>query len=107
MNEETDVTQSTGNVFEDIGLPDAEEAHAKAEIAVRICEIIAERKLSQTKAAKVLGVDQPKVSALMRGRLEGFSSDRLFRFLNALGSDVEIVIKPRGGGRGRTRVVAI
>ena len=81
---------------------------AKAEIASRICAIIAESKLSQTRAAAILGIDQPKVSSLMRGRLEGFSSDRLFRFLNALDRDVEIVIKPkkRGAERGRIRVVA-
>jgi predicted XRE-type DNA-binding protein len=89
------VTQSSGNVFADLGLPDAEEAHAKALIASRICEIIAERKLTQTEAAAMLGVDQPKVSSLMRGKLSGFSSDRLFRFLNVLDRDVEIVIKPK------------
>jgi predicted XRE-type DNA-binding protein len=89
------VTASSGNVFADLGLPDAEEALAKAEIAARICDIIAERKLSQVRAAALLGIDQPKVSALMRGRLEGFSSDRLFRFLTALDRDVEIVIRPK------------
>jgi len=95
-------------VFADLGLIDAEEALAKAEIASRICAIIAESKLSQTRAAAILGIDQPKVSSLMRGRLEGFSSDRLFRFLNALDRDVEIVIKPkkRGAEHGRIRVVA-
>ena len=61
----------------------------------RICDIIAERKLTQTKAARLLGIDQPKVSALIRGKLDGFSLDRLFRFLNALGRDVEIVVRAR------------
>jgi predicted XRE-type DNA-binding protein len=89
------VTSSSGNVFADLGLADAEETLAKAEIASRICDIIEERKLNQRMAAEVLGIDQPKVSALMRGRLDGFSSDRLFRFLNSLDKDIEIVIKPK------------
>ena len=72
-----------------------------------ICDIIAQRKLTQRGAAAILRIDQPKVSALMRGRLEGFSSERLFRFLNALGRDVEIVIRPKRPGtkRGKTRVL--
>lgn len=108
MSNKIKVTPSKGNVFADLGVADAEEAFAKAEIASRICDIIAERKLSQTRAATILGIDQPKVSALMRGRLEGFSSDRLFRFLNALDRDVEIVIKPkrREAAHGHVRVVA-
>lgn len=107
MSKDIEVTESTGNVFADLRLPDAEEALAKAEIASRICDIIVQRKLTQGKAAAILRIDQPKVSALMRGRLEGFSSERLFRFLNALGRDVEIVIKPKRPGtkRGRTRVL--
>ncbi len=101
------VTESSGNVFADLGVMDAEETLAKAEVASRICDIIAERKLNQTAAAKLLGVDQPKVSALMRGKLDGFSSDRLFRFLNALDRDVEIVIKPKRqeADHGRVRIV--
>ncbi len=107
MSRTHEVTASTGNVFADLGLADADEALAKAKLATRICEIIAERKLSQTRAATILGVDQPKVSALMHGRLTGFSSDRLFRFLNDLDADVEIVIKPkdRKAPRGQTRVM--
>jgi predicted XRE-type DNA-binding protein len=107
MTHDLRMTNSTGNVFADLGLPDEEEALAKAEIASRICDIIAQRRLTQSKAAAILGIDQPKVSALMRGRLDGFSSERLFRFLNALGRDVEIVIKPkrRGTKRGSIRVL--
>ena len=103
------VTPSSGNVFADLGVADAEETLAKAEVASRICDLIAERKLSQTMAAVILGVDQPKVSALMHGRLEGFSSDRLFRFLNSLDRDVEIVIKPKSqeADHGRVRVVVV
>ena len=108
MRNKANVTKASDNIFSDLEVSDAEEALAKAEIASRICEIIAERKLSQTRAAALLGVDQPKVSALMRGRLEGFSSDRLFRFLNALDRDVEIVIKPKQqeSEHGHIRVVA-
>jgi predicted XRE-type DNA-binding protein len=95
MTKNIEITKSSGNVFADMGLPDAEVALAKTKVASKICDILAERKLTQVKAAAMLGIDQPKISALMRGRLEGFSSDRLFRFLNALGSDVEIVIKPK------------
>ncbi|MCL4179022.1 MAG: XRE family transcriptional regulator [Verrucomicrobia bacterium] len=87
------VRQGGKNIFEDLNLPDAEELNAKAQIAYRICGILEERKLTQQEAADLLGTDQPRVSALLHGRLEGFSSDRLFRFLNALDQDVEIVIR--------------
>ena len=102
-----EIEASSGSVFADLDVPDADEALAKAELARRICEILAERKLTQARAAALLGVDQPKVSALFRGRLEGFSTDRLFRFLNALGQDVEIVVRPRRRGNepAATRVV--
>ncbi len=101
-------TKSSGNVFKDLGVPLPEEALAKAELTAKIAEIIASRGLTQTAAAGILGVDQPKVSALLRGQLAGFSTDRLFRFLTALGSDVEIVIRarPRAKGRGRIHVVS-
>lgn len=87
------VRQGGKNIFEDLRLPDAEELNAKAQIAYRICGILKERKLTQQAAADLLGTDQPRVSALLHGRLEGFSCDRLFRFLNALDQDVEIVIR--------------
>ncbi len=107
MSTKIKITPSSGNVFADLGIADAEETLVRAEVASRICDIIAERKLSQTMAAKVLGVDQPKVAALMHGRLEDFSSDRLFKFLNALDRDVEIVIKPKRqeAKHGRIRIV--
>src|SRR5688572_4945095 len=88
------VEASSGNVFGDLKEPDAGEALAKAELARRICAIVSQRKLTQARAAALLGIDQPKISALLRGKLEGFSTDRLFRFLNALGQDVEIVVRP-------------
>ena len=89
------VTGSSGNVFADLGVKEPDEALAKAELARQISGIIRSRNLSQTRAAEILGIDQPKVSALMRGRLAGFSTDRLLRMLNALGLDVEIRIQPK------------
>jgi predicted XRE-type DNA-binding protein len=86
--------------------PCPEELLAKAKLVQRICDIIAERKLTQAKAAAVLGIDRPQVSALIRGRLDDFPIDRLFRFLNALGRDVEIIIRPaRRAAEAETRVV--
>jgi predicted XRE-type DNA-binding protein len=92
MTEKMEVHSSSGNVFADLGLPNPDELLVKAELVHRISELIAERQLTQGEAAEILGVDQPKVSALMRGKLSGFSTERLFRFLNALGNNVEIRI---------------
>jgi len=101
------VTRSSGNIFKDLGLPDADELLAKADLAIEISWIIRDRGLTQTEAAEILGVDQAKVSALMRGKLAGFSMERLYRFLNALGRDVQIVVKPKPKSRkdGTLRVV--
>lgn len=103
-----DVEESSGNVFADLDLPDAEELLAKSRIVYRICNIIAERKLTQEQAAKLLSIDQPKISALMRGKLSGFSTERLFRFLNALDRDIDIVIKkkPRSRQKAQVRILA-
>ena len=102
-----DFTESSGNVFADLGLADPAEAQTKAELAHAISAAIAERELTQTQAAALLGIDQPKVSALMRGHLSGFSIERLLRFLVALDRDVEIVIKPHASAGGRVKVVAV
>lgn len=91
----TKVHQTRGNIFADLGLDGAEELHAKSGLVFRISEILKKRKLTQAKAAALLGIDQPKVSNLLRGKLDGFSTDRLFRFLNALDCDIEIVVKPK------------
>ncbi len=90
-----DYIESSGNVFADLGNPRAEEALAKAELAQKIIDIIRARRLTQSEAAHLLKVDQPKVSALTRGRLSGFSIDRLLRFLMLLGHDIEITVKTR------------
>src|SRR5437867_12062036 len=102
------VTRGTGNVFEDLGFPDAAERQAKLRLAYALNQVLEERKLSQADAAKVLGVTQPKVSALRHYKLAGFSLERLMNLLMALDQDVEIVIrrKPRSRKAGRISVVA-
>ncbi len=77
-------TQSSGNIYEDLGFRDAHERLAKAKLAMCINEIIEERGLKQMAAAKLLGINQPKISALARGQLSGFSMERLIYFLNLL-----------------------
>ena len=84
------VTEGSGNVFADIGLPEPERELTKARLTLTIYRIIRERGLTQTQAAKVLGIQQPQVSLLMRNRAGSFSVDRLMEFLTALGQDVEI-----------------
>jgi predicted XRE-type DNA-binding protein len=103
-----EVEMRSGNVFADIGLPNPEERLAKAELAIRIAEAIRARRLTQTRAARVLRIDQPKISRLLRGQLSGFSTERLMHFLTRLGRDVEIVVKiaPRSRREGRLRVLA-
>jgi predicted XRE-type DNA-binding protein len=98
--------KGSGNVFADLGLPDAEEMLLKAHLVHQISTILEARGLTQARAAELLGIDQPKVSHMLRGHLRGFSIERLTRFLNALGQDVEIVVrpKPRAQRHGRTRV---
>lgn len=97
----------SGNVFADLGFPDAEELKTKVQLAVAIRREITERGWSQAEAAELLGINQPKVSALLRYRLDGFSVERLMNFLTALGHDVEIIIRPRRAGHaGRIFVEA-
>lgn len=100
------IKMGSGNVFVDLDVSAPEEAFAKAELTAKISEIIEAKGLTQAAAAKILGIDQPKVSALLRGKLDGFSTERLIRFLNALGRDVEIVVKERQKrGPGHLQVV--
>jgi predicted XRE-type DNA-binding protein len=87
------VHRSSGNVFTDLGHPDAEDRLAKARLAHIICSIIRSAKLTQVQAGKILGIDQPKISALMRGRLREFSTDRLMRFITQLNHDVVITVR--------------
>jgi len=101
------VHKSSGNVFADIGVHNPDEMLAKAQLAHLIGKLIAIRKLTQMKAAEMMGLDQPKISSLVRGRLSGFSVERLFRCLNDLGHEVEITVRPmpRNGRKGNTHVV--
>ena len=99
-----DVTEGSGNVFEDLGFEDAEELQAKAELTRQIYNILKRRKLSQRAAAKLLGLAQPDVSALVNGRFTGFSLERLIALLNRLDRDVEIVVKSRPRSRRRSRL---
>ena len=94
------IRRSSGNVFADLGLPDASQKLAKVQLAVALRQLIEEKRLSQTAAAHLLGINQPKVSALVNYRLAGFSVERLMHFLNALGCDVEIVLRKKPGSRG-------
>jgi predicted XRE-type DNA-binding protein len=105
MNKFVDYEVSSGNVFRDLELPDADELDIKANLALKIGQIITRRGLSQVKAATVLGIDQPKVSAIVRGHLEKFSIERLCEFLTRLGCDVDIQVREkRKSPRGKMRL---
>ncbi len=88
------VTHSSGNVFEDMGLPEPGERIAKAKLVLIIEAVIKRQKLNQTRAATVMGVSQPDLSKLLKGRTQGFSIDRLLAMLLALGMDVSILVRP-------------
>jgi predicted XRE-type DNA-binding protein len=102
------IVRSSGNVFADLGFADADQRQTKVRLALAINEVLQRRGLPQGKAAEQLGINQPKVSALSKYRLEGFSVERLIRFLTSLNHDVEIVIrnKPRTRRQGRVFVTA-
>jgi predicted XRE-type DNA-binding protein len=108
MSNRIEVEEGSGNVFADISLPNPEERLAKADLAIRIGEAIRARRLTQTRAAHILRIDQPKISRLLRGQLSGFSTERLIHFLTLLGRDVEITVKPAPRSRRQRhfRVVA-
>jgi len=103
-----EVVRGSGNVFADLGFPDAAERQAKLRLAYALNQVLDQRKLTQAEAAKVLGIGQPKVSALRRYKLAGFSVERLMTLLTALDQDVEIIIKrkPRFRRTGRISIVA-
>lgn len=87
--------ESTGNIFEELGLPDAEAHFLKAQIVGELYRLVTERKLTQTKAGDVMGISQPEVSRLFRGNFREYSVERLMGFLTAFNHDVEIVVRPR------------
>jgi predicted XRE-type DNA-binding protein len=94
MSDELELTWGSGNVFADLGLEDPDLLLAKADLAIAITNIIRERGLTQTAAASELGVDQARISAIMRGRLDDFSLQRLMAFARLLGQDVRITVTP-------------
>jgi len=99
------ITESSGNVFADLGLPNPEQEMMKARLALQIYRIIRERGLTQAQAAKTLGIQQPHVSLLMRNRAGSFSVGRLMEFLTALGQDVEIAVRPSRKQHGEMSVM--
>ena len=103
-NNET-VARSSGNIFADLGVRDAGEKQTRVRLAVAIKEIIQSRQLSQTAAAQLLNISQPKISALVNYQLDGFSIERLMHFLNGLDRDVEIVIRTKPRSRRAARIL--
>jgi predicted XRE-type DNA-binding protein len=101
------IERGSGNVFADLGRPEAETHLLKAELVARIDQIIRERRLTQARAAELLGISQPDVSRLLRGTFRDYSIERLLRLLTSLGRDVEITIrKPRTRRQGRLSIEA-
>ena len=96
----------SGNIFADIGLPNSEEHLLKAQLVVQLGQLIKARKLTQTAAAKRLGVKQPDLSNILRGRFRGYSVERLMRMLTAFDQDIDIVVRP-GKKRGRPGRIAL
>ncbi|WP_035239295.1 helix-turn-helix domain-containing protein [Desulfobacter vibrioformis] len=105
MNNKIEHIKSSGNIFKDMGLDLPDDRLAKAQIASMIYDIIEQRDITQEKAGHILGINQPKVSALKNGRLEGFSMERLFLFLKALDQDVDIIVKPKKQDEARLSLV--
>jgi predicted XRE-type DNA-binding protein len=99
MSKKIDYEVGSGNVFADIGLPNAEEHLIKAHLVLKIDRLLKARALKQVEAARLFGVKQPDISKMLRGDFRQFSVERLMRFLVALGQDVEIVVKPHRGRR--------
>jgi len=104
MTQKFDVIIGSGNVFADLGLPNPDELLANSDLARKTTNTIQAHKMTQAEAAQLLGIDQPKVSALMRGRLTGFSLERLLKYLNVLNNDIEVVVKPKAEKKARITV---
>lgn len=107
MKKKNNYTISSGNVFSDLKVSEPEEMFAKVELAIQINTLIKQRKLTQIKAAELLGIDQPKISLLMQGKLSGFSLERLFKFLNLLGQDITIKVSKTKSRRKSNVIVSL
>ena len=94
-NRRIPIEASSGNVFADLGLPDAIDLDTKVRLAVKVNKLFAAQRLNQARAAALLDISQPKISALKNYRLDGFSVERLMNFIAALGEDVKISFSPR------------
>ncbi|WP_373489566.1 helix-turn-helix domain-containing protein [Blastomonas sp.] len=105
-NEPFTVQRGSGNVFADLGFADADTMALKSSLAIRLAELIKQRKMTQTDAARITGIDQPNLSRVLRGKLKDFSSDRLVKALNLLEADIEITVSTRGQKIGDTIVLA-
>jgi predicted XRE-type DNA-binding protein len=101
------VTVGSGNVFADMGLPNPEQELLKAQLTLQIYSILKDSGKTQVEIAKILGVQQPQVSLLMRNRAGNFSVGRLMEFLTALRQDVEITVRPTRKGHGALSVVSV
>jgi len=99
------VKEGSGNVFRDLGFPNPEREQVKARLTLQIYRLIKDRGLTQAAAGEILGIQQPHVSALMRGRSGNFSVERLMDFLTALGQDVEITVRPTRSGHGELSLI--
>ena len=92
------------NIYEELGCKNADEMLAKSKIAFQIQRVMESRKLTQKETGQIIGINQSKVSNILRGKLSGFSIERLIRFLNALDCDVEIRIKPKAKSKSKARL---
>ena len=109
MTTRTKVEAGSGNIFADLGLPDAENHFLKAQIVSEIYRLTGERKLTQARAGKLMGISQPEVSRMFKGHFREYSIDRLMGFLTTFDRDVEIVVKPhtKSGKAGRIKFVPV
>ena len=107
MKRNSTIAASSDNVFADLGDTHALETLLKSRLAQRLAQVIEVKRLTQSEVAAILQIDQPKVSKILRGRLREFSTDRLFRFLNALDQDIQIVIKAKPASRRQARLMVV
>lgn len=98
-----EIHETRGNIFADLGLPDADNHYLKAQIVAELYRITTERKLTQAKTGALLGISQPEVSRLFKGHFREYSIERLISFLTAFNLDIEIVATPRRATRGEAR----
>ena len=96
--------RGSGNVFRDLGFDRPEEELAKAMLILQVRDLVSARQLRQTDAARLLGIPQSRVSVLLRGHSEGFSTGRLMKLLNRLGQDIDIVVRPSSSAKRPARI---